>query len=102
MYKVIIPSVLAYMLVGIVVFCLTIKRALYVAAMWHDGWREMKDPLDLLDTSDYGFAVVAGTVWPLFLMVVAVMRTGEWLWDAILSKIVLNSMSKQFEKENQK
>lgn len=98
MYKVIIPSVLAYILIGVMVFCLIMKRALYVA-MCHRDWREMKDPLNMLDVNDYCFAAMAGVVWPMFLMVVAMIRAGDWMWDTILSKIVLNYVKKELENE---
>lgn len=100
---IIIASVLAYFLIGILAFCWGIRNVLL-----DSGRPQLYDDYPSswfawLDGGDIFFCFIMGMFWPITFLVVSgyvvIANIARWIWTHLLVKIITKSIERKLRKE---
>ena len=100
---IIIASVLAYFLIGILAFCWEIRNVIMDSVRVELYADKPSRWFACLDGGDIFFCFVMGMFWPITFLVVAgyvaIANIARWLWTHLLVKIITKSIERKLRKE---
>ena len=100
---IIIASVLAYFLIGILAFCWEIRNVLLNSGRPQLDADKPSCWFAWLDGGDIFFCFVMSMFWPITFLVVAgyvvIANIAGWLWTHLLVKIITKSIERKLRKE---